>query len=132
MKDYLTITDLSVAIGNHEILKKVTLTIPHYKILAIIGPSGCGKTTFLRTLNKLVEEETQVKISGEILFKGESINNIPLAKLRTEIGIVFQQPTPFPMSIYKNLAYALKYHGTKGKQNLDKIIEARLKLCGLY
>lgn len=132
MKNHLTITDLSVAIGDHEILKKVTLTIPHHKILAIIGPSGCGKTTFLRTLNKLVEAETRVKVSGEVLFKGESINTIPSAKLRTKIGIVFQHPTPFPMSIYKNLAYALKYHGTKGKQNLDKIIEAKLKLCGLY
>ncbi len=132
MKDHLTINNLSVAIGDQEILKKVNLAVPHKKILAIIGPSGCGKTTLLRTINKLVEEEKQARVTGEILFKGENINKIPLAKLRTEIGIVFQQPTPFPMSIYKNLAYALQYHGIKGKRNLDKIIEAKLRLCGLY
>ena len=86
----------------------------------------------LRTINKLIEEDKQIKVSGEILFKGEDINKIPLAKLRTEIGIVFQHPTPFPMSVYKNLAYALQYHGIKGKRNLAEIIEAKLKLCGLY
>lgn len=132
MKHHLIINDLSVAIGDKPILKKVNLAIPQSKILAVIGPSGCGKTTLLRTLNKLVEEEKQAKVSGEILFKGEDITSIPLAKLRTEIGIVFQQPTPFPLSIHKNLAYALKYHGNKGKRNLDKIIEDKLKLCGLY
>ena len=132
IKDHLTLKNLCVAIGDQEILKKVTLVIPQRKILAIIGPSGCGKTTLLKTLNKLIEEEKQARVSGEIFFKGENINKIPLAKLRTEIGLVFQQPTPFPMSIYKNLAYALKYHGTKGQQNFDEIIEAKLKLCGLY
>ena len=132
MKDHLTIKELSVAIGDKEILNKVNLAIPQYIILAVIGPSGCGKTTLLRTLNKLIEEEKQARVSGEILLKGEDINKIPLAKLRTEIGIVFQQPTPFPLSIYNNLAYALKYHGVKGKRNLNTIIEAKLKLCGLY
>lgn len=132
MKDHLTINNLSVAIGDQEILKKVNLAIPKNKISAVIGPSGCGKTTLLKTLNKLIEEEKQARVSGNILFKGEDINTIPLAKLRTEIGLVFQQPTPFPMSIYKNLAYALKYHGIKDQRNLDKIIETKLKLCGLY
>jgi len=132
MKDHLTIKNLSVAIGDQEILKKVNLTIPQNKISAVIGPSGCGKTTLLKTLNKLIEEEKQVRISGNILFKGEDINTIPLAKLRTEIGLVFQQPTPFPMSIYNNLAYALKYHGIKKQRKLDEIIETKLKLCGLY
>lgn len=132
MKNHLTINNLSVAIGEQEILKKVNLTIPKNKISAVIGPSGCGKTTLLKTLNKLIEEEKQVRISGNILFKGEDINSIPLAKLRTEIGLVFQQPTPFPMSIYNNLAYALKYHGIKEQRKLDEIIETKLKLCGLY
>jgi phosphate transport system ATP-binding protein len=80
----------------------------------------------------LIEEDRQISISGKILFKGEDIRTLPLARLRTEIGIVFQQPTPFPLSIYKNLAYALQYHGLRGKRNLDRVIEAKLKLCGLY
>ncbi|MCB8817827.1 phosphate ABC transporter ATP-binding protein [Desulfosporosinus shakirovi] len=132
MKHHLILKDLSFAIGDTEILKKVNLTIPHNKILAVIGPSGCGKTTLLRTLNRLSDEEKQARVSGEILFKGKSIHQIPLAKLRKDIGLVFQQPTPFPMSIYNNLAYALKYHGVRGKGNLDTIIEAKLRLCGLY
>ncbi|KJR47261.1 Phosphate transport ATP-binding protein PstB [Desulfosporosinus sp. I2] len=132
MKDHLILKDLSVALGDAEILRKVNLAISRYKILAVIGPSGCGKTTLLRTINRLIEEEKQARVSGEILFKGKSIHQIPLAKLRKDIGLVFQQPTPFPMSIYDNLAYALKYHGVRGKDNLDKIIEAKLKLCGLY
>lgn len=132
MKDHLTIKNLSVAIGDQEILRKVNLTIPKNKISAVIGPSGCGKTTLLKTLNKLIEEEKQVRISGNIHFKGEDIHTIPLAKLRTQIGLVFQQPTPFPMSIYNNLAYALKYHGIKDQRKLDEIIETKLKLCGLY
>ena len=132
MKHHLILNDLSVAIGDTEILRKVNLAIPHNKILAVIGPSGCGKTTLLRTLNRLIDEEKQARVSGEILFKGKSIHQIPLAKLRKDIGLVFQQPTPFPMSIYNNLAYALKYHGVRGKGNLDTIIEAKLRLCGLY
>lgn len=86
----------------------------------------------LKTINKLIEEDKQIKVSGEIFFKGRDINKIPLAKLRTKIGIVFQHPTPFPMSVYKNLVYALQYHGIKDKKNLDEIIIAKLKLCGLY
>ncbi|MCO1601973.1 phosphate ABC transporter ATP-binding protein [Desulfosporosinus nitroreducens] len=132
MKHHLILNDLSVAIGDAEILKKVNLAIPYNKILAVIGPSGCGKTTLLRTLNRLIDEEKQARVSGEILFKGKSIHQIPLAKLRKDIGLVFQQPTPFPMSIYNNLAYALKYHGVRGKVNLYRIIEAKLRLCGLY
>ncbi|MEL7567511.1 MAG: phosphate ABC transporter ATP-binding protein [Dehalobacterium sp.] len=132
MRHHLEIKNLNVAIDNHEILKHVNLTIPEHQILAIIGPSGCGKTTLLRTLNRMVEEEKGAKVSGEISFQGENINKFPLAALRTKMGIVFQQPTPFPMSIYKNLAYALNYHGIKNKKNLDGIIEDRLKLCGLY
>ena len=132
MKPHLMLKDLSVAIGDTGILKKVNLAIPQNKILAVIGPSGCGKTTLLRTLNRLIVEEKQARVSGEVLFKGKCIDQIPLAKLRTEIGLVFQHPTPFPMSIYNNLAYALKYHGVRGKSNLDRIIEAKLRLCGLY
>lgn len=132
MKQHLEIRDLHVAIGAKKILHGVNLAIPSHQILAIIGPSGCGKTTLLRTLNKMVEEEKQAKVSGEILFQGENIAKLPLASLRTKIGIVFQQPTPFPMSIYKNLTYALQYHGTKNKKNLAKAIEDKLKLCGLY
>lgn len=132
MKHHLVLKDLSVAIGDTEILNRVNLTIPQNKILAVIGPSGCGKTTLLRTLNRLIEEEKQARVSGEVLFKGKSIHQIPLAKLRMDIGLVFQHPTPFPMSIYDNLAYALKYHGVRGKGNLDRVIEGKLKMCGLY
>ncbi|HBV88400.1 MAG TPA: phosphate ABC transporter ATP-binding protein [Desulfosporosinus sp.] len=132
MKHHLILKDLSVAIGTMEVLKKINLAISEYKITAIIGPSGCGKTTLLRTINRLIEEEKQVRVSGEVLFEGESIYQKPLVKLRKDIGLVFQQPTPFPMSIYNNLAYALKYHGVRDKVSLDKTIEAKLRLCGLY
>ncbi|AET67734.1 ABC-type phosphate transport system, ATPase component [Desulfosporosinus orientis DSM 765] len=132
MNQHLILKNLSVAVGTVEILKTVNLAIPPNKVLAVIGPSGCGKTTLLRTINRLIEEESQAKVSGEILFKGKPIQQIPLAKLRKDIGLVFQQPLPFPMSIYNNLAYALKYHGVKGKSSLAEIIEATLKLCGLY
>lgn len=128
----MEIKDLSVYIDHHQILKNINLTIPEHKILAVIGPSGCGKTTLLRTLNKMIVEDKGARVSGEILFLGDNINKFSLAALRTKIGIVFQQPTPFPMSIYKNLAYALKYHGIKNKKNLDQIIEDKLKMCSLY
>jgi phosphate transport system ATP-binding protein len=132
MRHHLEIKDLSVSIDHHQILKDINLAIPEHKILAVIGPSGCGKTTLLRTINKMVEEEKEARVSGVISFLGDNINKFSLATLRTKIGIVFQQPTPFPMSVYKNLAYALKYHGIKNKKYLDRIIEEKLKLCGLY
>ncbi|MCB8818853.1 phosphate ABC transporter ATP-binding protein [Desulfosporosinus shakirovi] len=132
MNDHLSLKSLNVAIGSAKILQDVNLTIFQNKVLAVIGPSGCGKTTLLRTINRLIEEESQARVSGEILFRGKSTQQIPLTKLRKDIGLVFQQPLPFPMSIYDNLAYALKYHGVKGKDSLTEIIEANLKLCGLY
>lgn len=132
MKHQLEIKNLNVSIDDHKILKDINLAIPQHKIIAIIGPSGCGKTTLLRTLNRMIEEEKGAKVSGEIFFDRENITNFSFAALRTKIGIVFQQPTPFPMSIYKNMAYALKYHGMKSKKCLKKTIEDKLKLCGLY
>lgn len=132
MNDHLILKNLSVAGSHKEILKNVNLTIPKNKITAIIGPSGCGKTTLLRTINRLIEEERQARVSGELLFKGKPVQQIPLAQLRKDIGLVFQQPLPFPLSVYDNLAYALKYHGLKSKGSLTELIEANLKLCGLY
>ncbi|MGI6684758.1 MAG: phosphate ABC transporter ATP-binding protein [Bacillota bacterium] len=132
MTHILEIKDLNVFIDNHMILNKINLVIPRHQIFAIIGPSGCGKTTLLRTINRMVEEEKGIRISGEIFFDVENAVNIPLHTLRTKIGIVFQQPTPFPMSIYDNLAYALKYHGVRNNKSLNGIIEDKLKLCGLY
>ncbi|MGI6679520.1 MAG: phosphate ABC transporter ATP-binding protein [Dehalobacterium sp.] len=131
MKYHLEIKDLNVSFDQHHILKDINLTIPKHQITALIGPSGCGKTTLLRTLNKMTEGDKGAKVSGEVLLEGANTNSLPLGVLRTKIGIVFQQPTPFPMSVYKNLAYALKYHGTNQKK-IDEIIEDNLKLCGLY
>ena len=105
----LNIENLKCGFGKHEILHGINLTIPKGQITAIVGQSGCGKTTFLKTLNRMVEEEGGY-LSGTITLEGTDIKSLPKEKLRRRIGMVFQQPIAFPHSIEKNLSYVLKYH----------------------
>ena len=114
-----------------NILKNINVEFEKNKITAIIGPSGCGKSTFLKSLNRTIEE-CGGKIKGKIEFNNLNIMNIPLEKLRSSIGMVFQDPVVFPFSIYKNMTYAPIYHGEKDKEKLNDIVITNLKKSGLY
>ena len=129
--DILKISNLFANYGNKEVLKDLSLNIKENKITAIIGPSGCGKSTLLTTLNLMIEENGG-SFSGEILFKGKDILSYEKNDIRKRIGMVFQRPTPFPFSIYKNLIYAPIYYGIKDKKELNNIVENSLKKAGLF
>ena len=127
----LQLKDLSVFYGEKNILDNININFERNKITSIIGPSGCGKSTLLKTINKIILEENDAFIKGDIFFNNINTNNITLETLRKNIGIVFQNPTPFPMSIYKNISYALKYYGFNKKQIEDKASEV-LNMTSLY
>ena len=127
----LEINNLNVSYGNKQVIKNLSMNIEKNKITAIIGPSGCGKSTLLTTLNLMIAENGG-SFTGEILFKGKDILSYEIDYLRRMIGIVFQKPTPFPFSIYKNLTYAPRYYGIKDKDKLNEIVEKTLKRVGLY
>ncbi|HHX63169.1 MAG TPA: phosphate ABC transporter ATP-binding protein [Epulopiscium sp.] len=129
--DILKINNLFVSYGEKEVLKDLSMTIKKNKITAIIGPSGCGKSTLLTTLNLMIGENGG-NFKGEIVFKDKNILSYEKDSIRRSIGMVFQKPTPFPFSIYKNLTYAPIYYGTKDKKELDRIVEATLKEAGLF
>lgn len=120
--------------GNIHILKNINLTIYKNKITALIGPSGCGKTTLLRCFNRMHDLYPGNRYEGEIIFQGKNIldKNIDLIELRTKIGMVFQKPTPFPMSIFDNIAYGLKLRGIKNKKELEERVEKALKEAVLW
>lgn len=128
----LEIKDFSVNYGKSRVLKNINLDIERNRITAIIGPSGCGKSTFLKSLNLMITEEKSSEILGEIYFNGKNIKDFQIENLRKKIGLVFQTPTPFPFSIYKNMIYAPVYYGIKDKKELDKIVKEKLILAGLY
>lgn len=127
----LKVEEVSCGFGKEEILHEISLTIPRGKITAIVGQSGCGKTTFLKTLNRMVEEEGGF-YKGRILLDGEDIKGLPTEGLRTRIGMVFQQPIVFPYSIEKNLSYVLKYHGIREEKEIERITKDCLKKARLY
>lgn len=127
----LEINNLNVSYGSKQVIKNLSMNIEKNKITAVIGPSGCGKSTLLTTLNLMIAENGG-SFTGEILFKGKGILSYEIDYLRRMIGIVFQKPTPFPFSIYKNLTYAPKYYGIKDKNRLNEIVENILKRVGLY
>lgn len=127
----LEINNLNVSYGSKQVIKNLSMNIEKNKITAIIGPSGCGKSTLLSTLNLMVTENGG-SFTGEILFKDKDVLSYEKDHLRRMIGIVFQKPTPFPFSIYKNLTYAPKYYGIKDKNKLNEIVESTLKRVGLY
>ena len=117
--------NLNLHYGEKHALKDVNLDIVENKITAFIGPSGCGKSTFLKTLNRMNDYVSNVKIDGEITLDGENIYDprVDTTVLRKKVGMVFQQPNPFPMSIYDNIAYGPRIHGIKNKKKLDEIVE---------
>ena len=131
MNNILKLKNINVFYGDKKILDNINIEFERNKITSIIGPSGCGKTTLLKTINKIILEENNAHITGDIEFDGINSNNIPIEILRKNIGIVFQNPTPFPMSIYKNISYALKYYGYNKKYLEKKIIDI-LKSVNLY
>lgn len=131
MNNILKLKNINVFYGDKKILDNINIEFERNKITSIIGPSGCGKTTLLKTINKIILEENNARITGYMEFDGINSNNIPIEILRKNIGIVFQNPTPFPMSIYKNISYALKYYGYNKKHLENKIIDI-LKSVNLY
>lgn len=126
-------TNLNLFYGKQQALKNINLNIKEKSVTALIGPSGCGKSTFLRTLNRMNDLIDIVKIDGEVLFEGKNIyKDYDNIDLRKRIGMVFQKPNPFPMSIYDNIAYGPRIHGIKNKKQLDEIVEKSLKGAALW
>ncbi|WP_122645295.1 phosphate ABC transporter ATP-binding protein PstB [Enterococcus mediterraneensis] len=126
--------DLHLYYGKKEALKGITMGINKGEITAMIGPSGCGKSTYLRSLNRMNDLIPDVTITGSVLYKGQDIYSPrqDTVELRKEIGMVFQQPNPFPFSIYENIIYGLKLKGEKDKQKLDQIVEESLKAASVW
>ncbi|MBC2582428.1 phosphate ABC transporter ATP-binding protein PstB [Clostridium sp. DJ247] len=125
--------DLDLYYGSAQALKKINLDVEKNAVTALIGPSGCGKSTFIRTLNRMNDLIETVKIEGEVLFEGKNIyNDYDVIELRKRIGMVFQKPNPFPMSIYDNIAYGPRIHGVKDKNKLNEIVENSLKGAALW
>ena len=128
----ITVNDLNLWYGQSQALKHITMEIPEKSITALIGPSGCGKSTFLKTLNRMNDLIPTVKITGEIHYGGENIFESEVNTLRKEVGMVFQKPNPFPMSIYDNIAYGPRTHGIKSKAKLDEIVERSLRDAAIW
>lgn len=125
--------NLDLFYGDFQALKTINMEIREKEVTAFIGPSGCGKSTFLRCLNRMNDLIDCVKIKGEILFDGQDINGpIDVINLRTRVGMVFQKPNPFPMSIYENIAYGPKCQGMKDKNQLDKLVKESLMKAALW
>ena len=128
----LTLENFSVSYEKKEVLHEISTAIRPNRITAIIGPSGCGKSTLLKTINRMLEEEGGVSCKGSIFLNGQDIRKMTVEEVRRRIGMVFQTPTPFPMSIYKNMTYAPQYYGVRKKQELDRIVRENLEITGLY
>ena len=128
----IAVRNLDLYYGEKQALKDVNMNIKEGKVTALIGPSGCGKSTFIRTLNKMNDLIDNVKIYGEIDLDGEDINKQNVIELRTKVGMVFQKPNPFPMSIYDNITYGPKIQGIKDKKELDRIVEESLKGAAIW
>ena len=128
----ITVNDLNLWYGQTQALKHISLEIPEKSITALIGPSGCGKSTFLKTLNRMNDLIPGVKITGEVRYHGENIFDTEVNNLRKEVGMVFQKPNPFPMSIYDNVAYGPRTHGVTARAELDGIVERSLRDAAIW
>ena len=130
----MNITNLNLYYGEHQALYDVSLPVPENHVVALIGPSGCGKSTFLRTLNRMNDLVEGVHIDGDVRLDDEDIyaDGVDLVNLRKRVGMVFQRPNPFPMSIYDNVAYGCRVHGLKDKKRLDEIVERSLRGAALW
>ena len=134
MSNTISVKDMCLWYGDHQALKNVSIEIPEKSITALIGPSGCGKSTFLKTLNRMNDLIPGVKITGDIRYEGTDIfsGDVDVNNLRKEIGMVFQKPNPFPMSIYDNVAYGPRTHGISNKVQLDEIVERALRDAAIW
>ena len=132
MSNAITLHDFGAAYEKKTVLSGINAAIPAGQITAIIGPSGCGKSTLLKAINRMLELEIDADTQGSIHINGKDIHAIPAEELRRKVGMVFQTPTPFPMSIYKNMTYAPLYYGVRGRQKLDKIVRENLEVTGLW
>ena len=134
MNNIMTVHDLCLWYGSHQALTDINIEIPGKSITALIGPSGCCKSTFLKTINRMNDLIPDVKITGEIKYKERNIfaPNVDVNDLRREVGMVFQKPNPFPMSIYDNIAYGPRTHGVKNKAKLDDIVERSLRGAAIW
>ena len=128
----ITLHDFGVAYENKTVLEGVNTSIRRGRITAIIGPSGCGKSTLLKAMNRMLDLQNDAKIRGSIHLNGQDIHTISADELRRRVGMVFQTPTPFPISVYKNMTYAPLYYGIKGKRNLDTLVREKLEVTGLW
>ena len=130
----ICVRGLNLYYGSNHALKNINMDIPAGAVTAFIGPSGCGKSTFLKTLNRMNDLVPGVRIEGEVLLDGQEIYgpNVDTIALRQKVGMVFQQPNPFPMSIYDNVAYGPRVHGIRGKEKLDDIVEESLRGAAIW
>ena len=134
MSDIMTVQGLDLWYGDHQALHDISMNIPEKSITALIGPSGCGKSTFLKTLNRMNDLIPGVKITGDVCYRDQDIfaPGTDVNELRREIGMVFQKPNPFPMSIYDNIAYGPRTHGIKNRAKLDEIVEKSLRGAAIW
>ena len=134
MSDIMTVQGLDLWYGDHQALHDISMNIPEKSITALIGPSGCGKSTFLKTLNRMNDLIPGVKITGDVRYRDQDIfaPGTDVNELRREIGMVFQKPNPFPMSIYDNIAYGPRTHGIKNRAQLDEIVEKSLRGAAIW
>ena len=134
MSDIMTVQGLDLWYGDHQALHDISMNIPEKSITALIGPSGCGKSTFLKTLNRMNDLIPGVKITGDVRYREQDIfaPGTDVNELRREIGMVFQKPNPFPMSIYDNIAYGPRTHGIKNRAKLDEIVEKSLRGAAIW
>ena len=134
MEPIIYARNLNLHYGDFHALKDINIDIPEKQITAFIGPSGCGKSTFLKTMNRMQDLVPSVKIDGDLYFRGQDINSkdVDVTELRRQIGMVWQKPNPFPMSIYDNITYGPKLHGNHSKAELDEIVEKSLRGAALW
>lgn len=132
MNTIMSIKDLSFYYGDFKAVKNINLDIKEHEVLAFIGPSGCGKSTLLRIFNRMCDLAEAPRVEGSIKFKGQEIFNMDTIELRKKVGMVFQKPNPFPMSIYDNIAYGPRMQGIKNKAELDAIVEDSLKKAAIW
>ena len=133
-KAHIRVQDLNVFYGRDQALKNITFEVPDRNIVALIGPSGCGKTTLLKSFNRLIDTVEGVKVTGQVLVDGENIfaPDVDVTHIRKKMGLLSQNPSPLPMSIYDNVAYGPRIHGQKNKKELDRIVEHYLRAASLW
>ncbi|MEY4037764.1 MAG: hypothetical protein RIR67_74 [Bacteroidota bacterium] len=134
IQPHISIQDLNVHIGDNHILKNINIDFPDKKVTSLIGPSGCGKTTLLKTMNRLLDRQNDVRVEGKVLVDGENIYDpgVEVTHIRKKMGLLSQRPFPLPMNIYDNIAYGQRIHGNNNKAELDEIVEKYLRGVNLW